>query len=330
VSGRSKGLIGGATALLILLTAAPAENAQQPSHHPDGLAPPVTSVLDVPEGLRTGAAIERAILGQAWDRAEALLISEVDRRPRDAKLLMLVARVFFLNHKPLNSAIALKKADAIRHLDPSERLLLAMSYVAMHQGDWARTELDRLATEDPQNVTYMYWLGRLDYDKSQFTTAIARFKEVVARNPGHVRGWDNLGLCYEAVNQVTEAVSAYETAVRANRSSLTPSPWPPLNFGMLLRRSGNFERAEALLAEAIRYDGSLAQAHYELGVLLEAKGEVASAIISLQRAVEANAAYAEPYYALGRIYRRDGRPVEADAALANFRRLRNGQASMQP
>src|SRR4029450_10055047 len=102
-------------------------------------------------------------------------------------VLVLTARVFSLARKPLNTAIALKKADAIRQLAPGERMLLAMSYIALGQGEWARPELDRLAAGDPANVSYIYWLGRLDYDKSQFESALGRFRAVTAREPDHAR-----------------------------------------------------------------------------------------------------------------------------------------------
>ena len=181
-------------------------------------------------------ALQRALHDKAWDRAEALLVSEADRRPRDTQVLVLAGRVFFLDGKPLNAAIALKKADAIKALGAEERLLLALSYIAMKQGEWARPELERLAASDPGNVTYTYWLGRLDYDKSHYEAAVSRFQTVTARDPNHVRAWDNLALCYEALNRVDEAVHAYEIAVAANRQALSPSPWPPLNLAMLLRQ----------------------------------------------------------------------------------------------
>jgi len=275
-------------------------------------------------------AIDRAISDKAWDQAASLLVAEAERRPHDVDVLVLTARVFFLDRKPLNSAIALKKADAISQLAPAERLLLAMSYIAMGQGEWARPELDRLAAGDPANVTYMYWLGRLDYDKSKYQSALARFRAVTARQPDHVRAWDNMGLCYEALNQEGEAARAYKTAVTANRNATTPSPWPPLNFAALLRRQGAVDRAEALLRDAIHYDGTLARAHYELGVLLEQKGDAGGAVQSLQRAASGDSTYADPYYALSRIYRRQGQRSEADAALATFERLKGTRSTAQP
>ena len=324
---RAQTAVAAAFVLLLggLSTARAQERASDLEERAGGLR-----TLHVPSSMPDSLALQSALREKAWDRAEALLVSEADRRPRDTQVLVLAGRVFFLNGKPLNAAIALKKADAIKALDAEERLLLALSYIAMQQGDWARPELDRLAASDPGNVTYTYWLGRLDYDKGQYEAAVSRFQTVTAREPNHVRAWDNLALCYEALNRVDEAVHAYEIAVAANQRAPSPSPWPPLNLAVLLRHAGELTRPEALLREAVGYDETLARAHYELGVVLEQRGEMAAAITSLQRAAAANATYAEPYYALARIFRRQGQKSDADAALATFERLKDRRTSGQP
>jgi tetratricopeptide (TPR) repeat protein len=315
---------------LLIVTAAGLAHAQNNLRQADVVTTADPGPLRIPDGVTARVAIDRAIADKAWDRAASLLVAEAERRPHDTDVLVLTARVFFLDRKPLNTAIALKKADAIRQLAPGERMLLAMSYIALGQGEWARPELDRLAAGDPANVTYIYWLGRLDYDKGQYESALARFRTVTAREPGHVRAWDNMGLCYEALNRVDEAARAYETAVAANRAAATPSPWPPLNFAGLLRAQGALDRAEGLLRDAVRYDATLARAHYELGVVLEQKGDAGGAVQSLQRAAAADAAYPDPFYALSRIYRRQGQRSEADAALATFERLKQGRSAAQP
>jgi tetratricopeptide (TPR) repeat protein len=304
--------------------------AQDSSRESEAIASSRVDTLRVPDGVVARVAIDRALSDKAWSRAASLLVAEAERRPHDAELLVLTARVFFLDRKPLNAAIALKRADAIRQLAPAERMLLAMSYIALGHGEWARPELERLSSGDPANVTYTYWLGRLDYDKGQLESAASRFRAVIAGESRHVRAWDNLGLCYEALNRVDEALNAHETAVAANRDTATPSPWPPLNFGALLRQQRQLGRAEALLREAVRYDYGLARAHYELGVVLEQKGDTTGAVESLRRAAAADATYADPFYALSRIYRRQGQRSDADSALATFERLKERRATAQP
>ena len=75
------------------------------------------------------------------------------------QLLTQIASVFIMDRKPLNAAIALKKAEALGPLDNHARLQLALAYIAMKRGDWARPELERLAKDEPDNVIHAVLAG---------------------------------------------------------------------------------------------------------------------------------------------------------------------------
>jgi tetratricopeptide (TPR) repeat protein len=279
---------------------------------------------ELPMALRDGE-IGRALEAGRWAQAESLLVAEIERSPQSSQLLPLLARVFLAQRKPLNAAIAIKKAEALGPIDDRTRFTLALAYISMNRGDWARPELERLTASDVSNTTYEYWLGRLDYDAGHFASAVRRFESVVGRDPSSVRGYDNLGLACEAVNDLERAAAAYRKAVVLNRSAAVKSAWPPLNLGILLHALGEVKEAEALLREAVSYDAQLAQAHYRLGVLLEQAERVDEATAALARAAAADAAYAEPHYALARIYRLRGRAADAQQAMATFERLHEAQ-----
>lgn len=295
----------------MLALAGLAVTAQQP-------LPP--SAADLPPAHR-GGAIERALAARAWDRAEQLLVAAAEGSPASPELLEVLGSVFLIEQKPLNAAIAFKKADALRPLDDRRRFALVLAYISLERGDWARPELERLAASDPANPLYPYWLGRLDYDAGQHREAIRRFEQVLAREPDSVRAHDNLGLAFEALNLQDEARRHYRRAVELNRRASVKSPWPPLNLGIMLRNDGQLRDAEGLLREAAGYDDGLAQAHYQLGVVLEQDGRLEEALAALTRAAARNPDYAEPQYALARVYRRLGRPADAETALSAFRRL---------
>ena len=152
--------------------------------------------------------------------------------------------------------------------------------------------------------------------------AIRRLQDVIARAPTFTRAYDNLGLCYEALNQTDEAIPHYREAVRLNRIDAAPTGWPALNLGILLRTRGELAEAETLFREALTYDRHFAPGYYQLGALLEERGEMKEAVKALRQATSSDTTYPEPHYALSRIYRRQGQVAEADEALSNFERLR--------
>jgi tetratricopeptide (TPR) repeat protein len=286
-------------------------------------------ISELPRPVRVapaGTELEKALAARDYERAERLLADAIARQPSSRQLLMQIAGVFMMERKPLNAAIALKKAEVLGPLDNHARLQLALAYIAMRRGDWARPELERLAKAEPANVSHPYWLARLDYDDGQYAAAIRRLQDVVAQAPAFARAYDNLGLCYEALHQSDEAIPHYREAVRLNRlDKQTASGWPALNLGILLRTRGELEEAEKLFREALSYDRHFAPGYYQLGALLEQRGRIDEAVKALRQATEADGTSAEAYYALSRIYRRQGHTAEAEAAMTTFKRLHDAR-----
>lgn len=288
-------------------------------------APQPPSAADLPPAYR-GGPVEQALAARDWPRAERLLVAAIEDAPPNPALLEILGSVFLIERKPLNAAIAFKKADAIQPLDNRWRFALVLAYISLTHGDWARPELERLTAADPANTAYEYWLGRLDYDAGHYRAAIAHYEQVLRRDPAFVRAHDNMGLAYEALNEPDRALLHYRKAVDLNRQAAMKSPWPATNLGILLRNQGQAAEAEALFREAVGYDPAFPQGRYQLAVLLEQQGREGDAIAELTRAAELDPAYAEPRYALARLYRRAGRLDEAAAALEAFQRLQDAKA----
>lgn len=306
---------------------------------PPGASPGWTSQSDIRDQQSVGTSladrpeIDAALRAHDWDSAERLLAAEIDRNastsPARRALLVLIARVFFLDGKPLNAAVALKKAEAIAPLDAELRFTLVLAYIRLGQGEWARPELERLVQSDPGKAEYRYWLGRIEYDAAMYMDAITRFQEALERDPRFMRAHDNLGLCYEELGDDDKAKAHYREAIRLNREMPTKSPWPSTNLGILLRERGEFAEAASLFREALQYDPNFAHAHYELGRLLEQEEHLGDAIRAFERAAAIDVAYAEPHYALARVYRRLGQIQRANEALATFLRLRAAREQKQ-
>jgi hypothetical protein len=73
------------------------------------------------------AAVQQAIKARDYARAETILVDEISKNPKAPQLLTFLGSLFFLDGKYLNTAIAMKKAEAIAPLDDRNRFTLALS-----------------------------------------------------------------------------------------------------------------------------------------------------------------------------------------------------------
>src|SRR5215831_12797297 len=189
---------------------------------------------DLPLSSEVRSALQKVLEARDYTAAESILVKEIDRNPKSGQLLRLAASVFFLDGKYLNSAIALKKAEALAPLDDRSRFTLAMAYITLNHRDWARPELERLARSDPRNALYPYWLSRLDYDAMNFESAVSRVQKALELNPSFMKAHDELGLCYETMGKFDQAIEAYRDAVHLNERDKPCSLWLPHDLGALL------------------------------------------------------------------------------------------------
>jgi Flp pilus assembly protein TadD len=269
--------------------------------------------------------LEDAMKLRDFRRAEKILVEESEHDPkslRSAKLLAMAGGVFFLDGQYLESVIAWQRAEAISPLDHRSRFTMAMAYVRLNRRDWARAELEKLRTAQPQNPLYLYWLARLDYDAQNYTTAVARLKKAIALDPKMMRAYDSLGLCYEYLGQSDEAIKSYNRAVELNRQQPKPSPWPHVDLAVTLISVNQLAEAEKSVRDALGYDPRLPQAHYQLGRVLEMRGDYQAAVEALRQAATLDPAYPEPHLLLGRICHRLGESKQGEAEIEQYQRLK--------
>ena len=266
------------------------------------------------------AALAKAETAHDYAAVETLLLAAINHDPHSphaARLLAYAGSVYFLNHDYLNAAIAWKKSEAIAPLDPSLQFSLAMAYIRMAHPDWARKVLESLAAKNQKEALYPFWLGRLDYDRHQYSDAIRHFQHAIELSPGMARAYDNLGLCYYFQNQNSLAVENYKKAIELDRTS----PWPYLNLAITLQFLNQLSDAEAHLREAIRLDPGFAKAHFQLGSVLEDLKRPEAALVELREAARLDITYPEPHMAMARIYHKLGQEPAAREEVQTYLRL---------
>jgi tetratricopeptide (TPR) repeat protein len=305
--------------VLSLIVVAAGLRAQQPEF------PSIPEELkQAPLSHESRERVTKALALKDYPAAEAVLVKAIDADPKSADLLTLAAQVFFLDNHPMNTAISLKRAEKLRSLAEAERFLLAMAYLGIGHGSWARPELEKL----PKRPRYEYWLSRIDYDEHHYARAVERLRGVTAVEPSFMRAWDNLGLSLEGAGQLDEAAASYHEAIRLNREQNLRSPWPPLNLATLLTRTGELKEAEDLIREALKYDDASAEAHYRLGVNLTKQNRLEPAIDELRLATRLDPGATGPLYALGELLHRRGDEAAANEVFNRFKELKKKQRGM--
>jgi Flp pilus assembly protein TadD len=283
-------------------------------------------ISSLPVEAAKRAAIQSAIGSHDLVTAEELLAEEAKRSPRSQPILLALANVLFRDGKHLNSIVVLKKAELVAPLDERSRYLLALSYVTIHRQDQARPVFEQLAQAAPSNALYPYWLSRLAYRKMNIEIAVTQARKALQLDPTLVKAHDQLGLSLAAQGNAEEASRAFETAIKLNREQSGHSPWPSINLGTLLLRSGRLEDAERRLREAIAIDSRIPVAHHRLGQVLEKGPRTEEAIAEFEQAAQLDPTYPDPHYALARIYRRR-EDTRAPGELSLFQELRRADAA---
>jgi tetratricopeptide (TPR) repeat protein len=287
-----------------------------------------TWLREAPLDAAARAMVQQAVKDRQYNRAETLVLEEQNKSPNSSLLLTLLGNIFFLDGQYLNCAVAMKKADALTPLGERNRFTLAMAYVALKHGDWARPEIQKLAQEHPNNALYPYWLSRLAYHDMHLVEAVADVQRAIQLDPRFMKAYDNLGLYEEGLGKQEAAIEAYHHAIRLNHDSGLHSPWPACNLATLLNKLDHLDEAEAYLTESLKEAPGFPQAHFQLGLLLEKRSKDAEAMGQLRQAVASDPSYAEPYFILGKILAREHKGEEAQQAFDTFKRLKNSQQTL--
>ncbi|HLH01183.1 MAG TPA: tetratricopeptide repeat protein [Bryobacteraceae bacterium] len=273
-----------------------------------------------PDPARAGRAVSELRAAHFTTVKQLLEQQSAETPEHRPELLALAADVEFLNG---DMPSAVRDFTAADPLSEADNFTLAMALVKLGNDDRARTILTTLSRKHPDRAIYIYWLGRLDYDQRRYQEAVAKLTRAVELDPNAPRAWDSLGLAFDMQGQMQLSLNAFEKASTLNRNQPHPSAWPPHNLGYLLLRMNQPEAAVTALEESLRYDPSLAIAHYHLARALEKLGRTGDAIVHYKQAIALDRTSTDACYSLATLYRKLNRKSEADEMFAEYRRRKS-------
>ena len=164
------------------------------------------------------ARITEALRARDYERAETLLLEAAEANPRSVEVLRLLGGVFFLRGRPLNAAVALKKAEAIgtsRRAQP------------LHARPWPTWPSDTVtgpapssrSSSGPPPPTPSTRTGSGGWTTTTSSTRppSKSLLRAVELDPRLAKAHDSLGLCYEALGRFDEAVRSWRGGDPAER-----------------------------------------------------------------------------------------------------------------
>lgn len=269
--------------------------------------------------------LERLIQNKQIATAEKIIVGKLVADPRNPEVITLLAEVRFDQRRYKEALQLVGDADAIAGATAKRTTLRGLVAVAQSRLDLAEPWFREAIRLDPKYAFAHYYLSRLLYTRNHFNEAIQESNAAIAMAPNLVRAYENLGLCYEAKQQIDEAKKCYLEAIHWEASGGRQTEWPFLDLATMLIRNNRVEEAKPYLLEALKLNPSNSELHLQMAIVLEKTGDLDGALQELQRTVSLDPNRAEPHYRAARIYQRLGKRDQADKEFAQFRKVSEAQ-----
>src|SRR5690242_9964018 len=229
-----------------------------------------------------------------------------------------------------NAAASLAEYTAgARYRKPSaaDLKIVALDYIIL--GDYA--DADKWLTQalewNSRDADSWYYLGRTKYSENRFAEAIRAFQKCLELDPKNIKAEDNLGLSYEGLGKIDEAIAAYQTAIswQEGNGAAGVSAGPYLDLGSLLLDQNRSRDALPPLQRAAEIAPRESRAHEKLGKAYAEPNRLSEAQKELEEAVKLAPGNGRLHFMLGQVYRRQGLLEKAKAEMELSGRLDGGR-----
>jgi len=276
----------------------------------------------------------RAIVGALSTQlaASSANVQLVDRPTTDLAAYELYSQgQFYSNQRSrdgLPRAIGLYQRAIER--DPKYALAyvgLGDAYVTMANFDFmpaadalprARAAAERAVALDDHLAAAQASYGFVLASQGEFAPADAAFRRAIALQPSYVLAHHFYSLLLVALGNPGEATEQNRLALESDRLA----PNANTHRAVLYCLSGDYEAARRQLQRALALAPRFQLALYYMGIVEAAEGRYDEAIAALQQARQLSPGFPGVSAGLVYVYRRTGRPREADAVLAELHAMR--------
>lgn len=204
--------------------------------------------------------------------------------PRNASVRIFLGAAL-LNLNRLNDAKAEVKQVLAENTNLSKAYVL-LARIDSAQGAWdvAQQSFARALSLDSRDRDALYFSGRAFYDANRFEPAIERFEAALALGATQSRTYENLALCYEALNERAKAETAFHSAIQVAGDEYRPY----LSYGRFLFKEGRTEQGVDMLEKAFQRQPDATEVRFELARALYHANRVSDAARILNGALPSN------------------------------------------
>jgi Flp pilus assembly protein TadD len=273
------------------------------------------------------AAAQQLVRAGRFVQADAMLRPLIAADPKAAEPRYLLAYALLREDQPAESLKEYTSAAALRAPTAAELRSVALDYVLLKDLPDADRWMSRALAMDANDAETWYAMGRLRYTQGRYSDALTCFEKTLALNPRSVKGENNLGLAYEALNRNDDAVHAYRTAMAWQKDDRAPSEQPLLNLAILLQHRNQLPEAQQLLEQAAKIAPKEPRIHENLGQVYLHTDRAADAVKEFADAVRLAPQNPRYHYLLGQAYRRNGDDAQAKQEFARSAALNGTHAT---
>jgi tetratricopeptide (TPR) repeat protein len=222
---------------------------------------------------------------------------------------------------------AANEYQSAAHLDPSEDNLFDWGgELLVHRTYDPAIEVFRQATQRyPNSPRLRIGLGMALYSRGNYEESIKSLLAAADLDPADPRCYLFLSKSYlSSPNQADEVIQRFRRYAELKPNNALAQYYYAVSLWKgkrLEQTSVDFQTVESLLQKSIALDGSLADAHLQLGILYADQHELAKSLPEYQRTLELNPNSPDAHYRLGQYYVRAGQKDRAQEEFAVYQKL---------
>jgi tetratricopeptide (TPR) repeat protein len=252
------------------------------------------------------------------------LIHSLVRQKNTGELHSLLGQVEEKDGKFLAAA---NEYQIAAHLDPSEDNLFDWGgELLVHRTYDPAIEVFRQATlRYPNSPRLRIGLGMALYSRGNYEESIKSLLAAADLDPADPRCYLFLSKSYlSSPNQADEVIQRFRRYAELKPDNALAQYYYAISLWKgrrLEQTSVDFQTVESLLQKSIALDGTLADAHLQLGILYADQHELAKSLPEYQRALDLNPNSPDAHYRIGQYYVRAGQKDRAQQEFAVYQQL---------